>query len=223
MLVATSHFSGPSLNPSKSLQDIAELWPQDKAVPIFSWPCAFTNNPLPTQTHPSYLPAQRGVCRDPVGHEGLKAHSLPVERQLGPSTPRAGTPSTLQPCLAPAPSKMHPMGCSSPKPASAKVWMGELAELCLSAKPPTPFPTTAWLRAHTTRGVLAPRCALAGQRTLGPPSSPPAHPVPICPAAGEKETPACPSCGGSCPVPPAQTLHRCLAPVPLQAALADKP
>lgn len=81
------NFSGPSLNPSKSLQDTAELWPQEKAIPIFSWPCAFTNNPSPNPNTPLLFTGTEGVCRHPVGHEELKAHSLRVERQLGPSAP----------------------------------------------------------------------------------------------------------------------------------------
>lgn len=46
-----------SLNLLKSLQGIPGPWPQEKAVPILSWSCAFTNKPSPT---PRYtLPIHR--------------------------------------------------------------------------------------------------------------------------------------------------------------------
>lgn len=88
-----------------------------------------------------------------------------------PSTKAAGSEYTLswysqhRPALSgPCPIQTASQELLLSQPALAKVRMGELTELCLSANPPTPFPTTAWPRAHTTRGVVAPRCALAGQR-----------------------------------------------------------
>lgn len=57
------YFSGPSLNLSESLQGSAELWPQEKAIPILPWPCASTNNPslTPKYTLPIHQHG-RGDC-----------------------------------------------------------------------------------------------------------------------------------------------------------------